>query len=121
MIFFKNLFKGVELATLSFKRYNMAQGLLRRSCFKYLNIMEKTFLEKLTFFCKLHKKNDGQFSYFILKTSLFEEEITKKFLEKFEILSFYECSQKVVMVKVVLLNVPDHHPTFFIHFLNHPV
>ena len=41
MIFLKNLFKGVGLATLSFNRYNMAQGLLRRSCFKYLNIMKK--------------------------------------------------------------------------------
>ena len=36
MIFKKNL-----LATLSFNKYNMAQGLLRKSCFKYLNIMKK--------------------------------------------------------------------------------
>ena len=49
MIFFKNLFKGVELATLSFKRYNIAQGLLRRSCFKYLNIMKKLFWKSLLF------------------------------------------------------------------------
>ena len=41
MIFLKNLFKGVGLATLSLYRYNMAKGLLRRSCFKYLNIMKK--------------------------------------------------------------------------------
>ena len=40
MIFFKNLFKGVGLATLFFNRYNMAQGLLRRSCSKYLNIIK---------------------------------------------------------------------------------
>ena len=39
--FSKNLFKGVGLATLSLNRYNMAQGLLRKSCFKYLNIMKK--------------------------------------------------------------------------------
>ena len=38
--FFKNLFKGVGLATLSFNRCNMAQGLLRRNWFKYLNIMK---------------------------------------------------------------------------------
>ena len=41
MIFLKNLLNGVGLATLSFNRYNMAQGLQRRSCFKYLNIMKK--------------------------------------------------------------------------------
>ena len=41
MIFLKNLFKGVGSATLSLNRYNMTQGLLRRSCFKYLNIMKK--------------------------------------------------------------------------------
>ena len=41
MIFLKNLFKGVGLDTLFFNRYNMAQGLLRRSCFKYVNIMKK--------------------------------------------------------------------------------
>ena len=32
---FKNLFKGVGLATLSFNIYNMPQGFQRRSCFKY--------------------------------------------------------------------------------------
>ena len=42
MIFVKNLFKGVGLATLYFNRYNMAQGLLGRSCFKYLNIIKKS-------------------------------------------------------------------------------
>ena len=41
MIVLKNLFKGVGLATLSLNRYNMAQGLLRRSCFEYFNIMKK--------------------------------------------------------------------------------
>ena len=41
MIFLKNLLNGVGLATLSFNRYNMAQGLLRISCFKYLNIIKK--------------------------------------------------------------------------------
>ena len=41
MIFLKNLFKGVGLATLSLNRYNIAQGLLGGSCFKYLNILEK--------------------------------------------------------------------------------
>ena len=35
------LLKGVGLATPSFNRFNMAQGLLRRSWFKYLNIMKK--------------------------------------------------------------------------------
>ena len=30
------------LATLSVNRYNIAQGLLGRSCFKYLNIIKKT-------------------------------------------------------------------------------
>ena len=41
MIFFKKIIQGVGLATLSFNRYNMAQGLLGRSCFKNLNIMKK--------------------------------------------------------------------------------
>ena len=41
MIFLKYLFKGVGLATLSLNRYNMAQGLLRGSYFKYLNRMKK--------------------------------------------------------------------------------
>ena len=44
MIFLKNLIKGVGLATLYLNRYNMAHGLLRRSCFKYLNIMKKQLL-----------------------------------------------------------------------------
>ena len=50
MIFLKNLFKGVGLATLSFNRYNMAQGLRRRSCFKY---NEKTTPFPTTTFKKL--------------------------------------------------------------------
>ena len=41
MIFLKNLFKGVGLATLSLNRCNMAQGLLRSSWFKYLYRMKK--------------------------------------------------------------------------------
>ena len=41
MIFLKNLLNGVGLATLSSNRYNMAQGLLKKSCFKFLNIMTK--------------------------------------------------------------------------------
>ena len=41
MMILKKLFQGVRLATLSFNKYNMAQGLLRRSCFKYVNIMKK--------------------------------------------------------------------------------
>ena len=45
------------LATLSINRYNMAQGSLRRSCFKYLNIMKKLplplhpFLKNSKIFC----------------------------------------------------------------------
>ena len=42
MIFLKNLFKGVGLTTLSLINYNMAQGLLGRSCLKYFNIIKKT-------------------------------------------------------------------------------
>ena len=42
MIFLKNLFKGVGLATLSLINYNMAQGLLGRSCLKYFNIIKIT-------------------------------------------------------------------------------
>ena len=42
MIFLKNLFKGVGLATLSLINYNMARGLLGRSCLKYFNIIKKT-------------------------------------------------------------------------------
>ena len=42
MIFLKNVFKGVWLATLSLINYNMARGLLGRSCLKYFNIIKKT-------------------------------------------------------------------------------
>ena len=42
MIFLKNFSNGVGLDTLSFNRYNMAQGLLGRSCLKYINIIKKT-------------------------------------------------------------------------------
>ena len=41
MFFLKNLFTGVGLVTTSLNRCNMAQGLLRRSWFKYLNIIKK--------------------------------------------------------------------------------
>ena len=41
MIFLKNLFKGVGLATLFLRNYNMARGLLGRSCLKYFNIIKK--------------------------------------------------------------------------------
>ena len=41
MIFLKNVFKGVGLATLSLINYNMARGLLGRSCLKYFNIIKK--------------------------------------------------------------------------------
>ena len=42
MIFLKKLIKGVGLATLSLINYNMARGLLGRSCLKYFNIIKKT-------------------------------------------------------------------------------
>ena len=42
MIFLKNLFTGVGLATSSLINYNMAQGLPGRSCLKYFNIIKKT-------------------------------------------------------------------------------
>ena len=42
MIFLKNVFKGVWLATLSLINYKMARGLLGRSCLKYFNIIKKT-------------------------------------------------------------------------------
>ena len=40
MIFLKNLFKGVGLATLSFINFNMARGLLGRSFLKSFNIIK---------------------------------------------------------------------------------
>ena len=52
IIFLKNLFKGVGLATLSLNRYNMAQGMLRRSCVKYVNIIKKTVLSAIPTFKK---------------------------------------------------------------------
>ena len=42
MIFLKNLFKGFGLATLSLINYNMARGLLGKSCLQYFNIIKKT-------------------------------------------------------------------------------
>ena len=42
MMFLKNLFKGVGLASLSLINYNIAQGLLGRSFLKYFNIIKKT-------------------------------------------------------------------------------
>ena len=41
MIFLKNVLKGVWLATLSLINYNMARGLLGRSCLKYFIIIKK--------------------------------------------------------------------------------
>ena len=41
MIFLKNLFKGVGLATLSLINYNIARGLLGRTCLKYFNKIKK--------------------------------------------------------------------------------
>ena len=46
-----------------------------------------------------------------------ETEIKHIFLQKFAILSFCD----VFTVKVVLLDVTDHHPNFLTHLLNHPV
>ena len=41
MIFLKNLFKGVGLATSSLINYNVARGLPGRSCLKYFKIINK--------------------------------------------------------------------------------
>ena len=43
-IYKKIILKGVGLATLSFNRYNMAHGLLGRSCLQSLNIIKKLLL-----------------------------------------------------------------------------
>ena len=43
MIFLKNLFKWFGLATLSLINYNMARGLLGRSCLKYFKIIKKNY------------------------------------------------------------------------------
>ena len=68
---FKNLFKGVGLATLSFNRYNMPQGFLRRSCFKYNEkttpsptpTFKKTKHSKKFFYDIFTKKNSHTLSY----------------------------------------------------------
>ena len=44
MIFLKNLFKGVGLATLTLINYNIARGLLGKSSLKYFNIINKLLL-----------------------------------------------------------------------------
>ena len=86
MIFLKYLFKGVVLATLSFNRCNMAQGLLRRSWFKYLNIMKKLPLplppppppfknSKFFFTIYLEKK----LQYLILRSGKFGNLVTSFF------------------------------------------
>ena len=83
MIFLKNLFKGVGLATLSLNRYNRAQGLLRRSCFKYINIMKK-----LPLLLPPHLKNSKFFltislekklPYLILRSEKFGSLVTSFF------------------------------------------
>ena len=54
MIFLKNLFKGVGLATLSLINYNMARGLLGRSCFLFADVFEKitpNLIKQLGKFC----------------------------------------------------------------------
>ena len=83
-IFLKNLFEGVGLATLSFTRCNMVQGLLRRSWFKYLNIMKKLplpipfpspFKNSKFFYDKFRKK----LQYLILRSGKFNNLVTSFF------------------------------------------
>ena len=74
MIFVKNMFKGVELATLSFNRCNMAQCLLRRSWFKYLNITKKKKI--LNFFTIYLEK---KLKYLILRSGKFGNLVTSFF------------------------------------------
>ena len=98
MIFLKNLFKGVGLATLSFYRYNMAQGLLRRSCFKYLNIMKKLPLSKnSTIFCLFDDIFIKKLPYLILRSGKFGNLITSFFLnEQIQILKIVFTNQEFV-------------------------
>ena len=63
MIFKKNLFKGVGLATLSLINYNMARGLLGRSFLKYLNIIKKTTPSPIPTVKKLVKFQKFIFSF----------------------------------------------------------
>ena len=83
--FLKNLFKGVGLATLTFNRCNMAQGLLRRSWFKYLNIMKKlplplpfpSFFKNSKFFLTIYLEKKLQ--YLILRSGKFGNLVTSFF------------------------------------------
>ena len=76
---------GVGLATLSFNKSNMAQGLLRRSWFKYLNITKKlplpltpppTFKKFLIFFNDVFRK---KLQYLILRSGKFGNLVTSFF------------------------------------------
>ena len=58
----------------------------------------------------IYLQNDGQFSYFILKTSLHEKVSHAKFLAK--IYNFDFCST---------IDVPDHHLNCLTALLNYPV
>ena len=85
MIFLKNLFKGVGLATLSLNRCNMAQGLLRRSCFKYLDIIKKLPLpptptfKNLKFFFVWRYIYKKKLPYLILRSGKFGNLVTSFF------------------------------------------
>ena len=79
MIFLKNLFKGVGLATLSFNRYNMAKGLLGRSCFKSINKIKKTTPLPTPTLKKLKKFFKRKLSYIILRSRKFGNLITSFF------------------------------------------
>ena len=85
---FKNLFKGVGLATLSLINYNMARGLLGRSCFKYLNIIKNypSALKKLRKFQKLIFLFvtiffERKLSYLILRSRKFDNLVTSFFFK----------------------------------------
>ena len=78
MIFLQNLFKGVWLATLSFNRYNMAQGLLRRSCFKTTPSPTPTLKKFLIFFLTIYLEK--KLSYLIIRSGKFGNLVTSFFL-----------------------------------------
>ena len=63
MIFLKFLFKGVGLATLSLINYNMARGLLGKSCLKSFNIIIKTTPPPIPTLKKLIKFQKYIFSF----------------------------------------------------------
>ena len=81
--FLKNLFKGVGLATLSLNRYNMAQGLQGRSCFKYVNIEKTTpfptpTFKKFLIFFMIYLGN--KLYYLIIRSEKFANLVTSFFL-----------------------------------------